>query len=318
QGARFRQGRAYAFSVWMRGRPGTAVSLLLRRQGAPYTTYASSDVVLSPEWREFSVEGAVNEDADGLLILRLTAPAEIVIDDAKLVDLTDATANAAPQRGNLLSGGSFEAGLPYGWSTRVGGAASPDVLDPRPVVDDAVAKDGKRSYRIDLPPGGEVELRSPILRPNIGRAHAVSLWVRASKDTYVHVELERTPMAAGSGVGTEWKRFVLKGVMPYLRGTRLLLRAGVKEATSVWVDAVQVEEAAEPSELYSPRSPFEIVLRLNRPGSIVFDGETVDADLAIHPAPPDGTKLRLRMVDVEGRVTELPPAAKVAIPSTPH
>src|SRR3954462_789397 len=34
QGAQFRKGRAYAFSVWMRGRPGTSVSLMLRRQGA--------------------------------------------------------------------------------------------------------------------------------------------------------------------------------------------------------------------------------------------------------------------------------------------
>jgi len=55
QGASFKKGRAYAWSLWMRGRPGTAVSLMLRKQGAPYTTYASSDVVLSPEWREFVV-----------------------------------------------------------------------------------------------------------------------------------------------------------------------------------------------------------------------------------------------------------------------
>jgi len=321
QGASFKKGRAYAWSLWMRGRPGTAVSLMLRKQGAPYTTYASSDVVLSPEWREFVVEGAVAEDAEGLLLLRLTAPAEIVVDDARLADLTDAAANAAPQRGNLVAGGSFEAGLPFGWSTRVGGAASQDLLDPRPVIDD-VAKDGKRSYRIDLLPGGEVELRSPLLRPNVGRAHAVSLWVKASRDLYVHVELERTPLATGTGIGTEWRRLVLKGTMPYLRSTRLLLRAGTQDPASLWVDAVQVEEAAEPSEQYSPRSPYEVVLRLNRPGSIVFDGETVDADLAVIPPPPEGTALKLRMVDVYGKVTDLPalplPATRLAIPTTPH
>lgn len=318
QGAPFKKGRAYAWSVWLRGRPGTAVSLMLRKQGAPYTTYASSDVVLSPEWREFTVEGAVSEDTDGLLILRLTAPADIVVDDAGLADLTDAAANAEPQRGNLVAGGSFEAGLPHGWSTRVGGAASPDVIDPRPTVDD-VAKDGKRSYRIDIPAGGEVELRSPLVRPNVGRAHAASLWVKASRDVYVHVELERTPLRAGTGVGAEWKQLVLKGVMPYLRSTRFLLRAGTKEPATLWVDAVQVEEAAEPSAIYSPRAPYEIVLRMNRPGSILHDGG--EADLTVHPAPSDGARLKLRMVDVYGAVTDLPPlalpAAKLPLPATP-
>lgn len=318
QGTKFRKGRAYAFSLWMRGRPGTAVSLMLRRQGAPYTTYASSDVVLSPEWREFSTEGAVPEDAEGLLILRLTAPAEIVIDDARLADLTDASANAAPQRGNLLSGGSFEAGLPFGWSTRIGGSPSPDRLDPRPVIDDTVAKEGRCSYRMDLTAGAELELRSPLIRPNIGRAHAVSLWVKASRDTYVDVDLERTPLAAGIGVGSQWQRIVLKGTMPYLRWTRLKLRTTAPADLRLWVDAVQIEEAAEPSETYAPRAPHEIVLRLNRPGSVLFDDEKADVSLAIVPAAPEGAQLRLRMVDVYGVTKELPAAMTVAIPDTPR
>jgi hypothetical protein len=322
QGTQFKKGRAYAWTLWMRGRPGTAVSLMLRRQGAPYTTYASSDVVLSPEWREFSVEGAVPEDAEGLLLLRLTAPAEIVVDDAHLADLTDAAASAAPRQGNLVSGGSFEAGLSFGWTTRIGGAPSPDVLDPRPVIDDAQAKDGHRSYRVDLPPDADLELRSPLIRPNVGRPHAVSLWVRASRETYVHVELERTPLSAGTGIGTAWQRLVLRGVMPYLRATRLGLRASVREATTLWVDAVQVEEAAEPSDRYLPQSPHEVVLRLERPGSIVFDDERAAANLAVAPPPPEGAQLRLRMTDVYGAVTDLPPvalpAATVALPTTPR
>jgi hypothetical protein len=322
QGATFRKGRAYAFSVWMRGRPGTAVSLMLRRQGAPYTTYAASDVVLSPEWREFTAEGPVPEDAEGLLLLRLTAPAEIVVDDARLVDLTDASANAAPQRGNLVSGGSFEAGLPFGWSTRVGGTPSAGVPDPRPVVDDTASKEGRRSYRMDLPAETELELHGPILRLNVGRAHAASLWVKASRpDVYVHAELERTPLAAGTSIGTQWQRLVLKGVVPYLRWTRLRLRAAAgSEPLKVWVDAVQVEEAAEPSDAYSPRSPHEVVLRLNRPGSIVFEDEPADATLAVVPPAPEGARLKLRMVDLAGAATDLPalalPAAKVPLPAS--
>lgn len=314
QGTKFRKGRAYAFSVWMRGRPGTAVSLMLRRQGAPYNTYASSDVVLSPEWKEYSAEGAVSEDADGLLILRLTAPADIVIDDARLADLTDASANAEPQKGNLVPGGSFEAGLPFGWSTRVGGTPSPDRPDPRPRIDETVAKDGRCSYRMDLPAGADLDLRSPLIRPNIGRPHAVSVWVKASRDAYVDVDLERTPLAAGVGVAKEWQRIVLKGAMPYLRWTRLRVRTRTSEEVSLWVDAVQVEEAAEPSD-YSPHAPHELALRLNRPGNVIVDGDQGDLALSIVPVPPEGARLKLRMVDVYGATQDL---SLPAIPDTPR
>jgi hypothetical protein len=318
---KFQRGRAYALSVWMRGRPGTSVSLILRKQGEPYTHYAVSEAVLLPEWREYSVEGPVPEDADGLLMLRMTAPGEVFLDDVRLADMTDATANAAPARGNLLAGGSFEAGLPFGWSTRIGGAASPDILDPRPSIDETTAVDGRRSYRLDLPAGMDAEIRGPLIRPNIGRAHAVSVWMKATPDAYVDVELERTPLTVGLAIGKEWKRVGLKGVMPYQRWTRFRVRARAPGgAVSLWMDGAQVEEAAEPAAAYVPHAPHEVVLRLDQPGSIVFD--EAEASLAVVPAPPEGARLRLRMTDVDGAAKDLPPlplpASRVPLPATPR
>lgn len=314
QAAKFRAGRAYALRVWMRGRPGTSVSLMLRRQGAPYTTYAASDVVLLPEWREYVVEGPVPEDAEGLLLLRLTAPGEIFLDDLRLSDLTDATANAAPKPGNQLASGSFEAGMPFGWSTRVGGAARPDVLDPRPAIDETTAVDGKRSYRLDLPKGGEAEIRGPLLRPNIGRPHAVSVWMKAVPDAWVDVELERTPLTQGVAIGKEWKRVVVKGVMPYHRWTRFRIRA--RGEGSIWVDAAQVEEGPEATP-YASAAPHEVALRLDRPGSIIHE----DADVAVTVVPPLEGVFRLRMTDVDGVTKDLPPqpiGERLRLPSTPY
>jgi hypothetical protein len=321
QGVRFKRGRAYAWTVWMRGRPGTSVALILRKQGEPYTHYAVSDVVLLPEWREYTVEGPVSEDADGLLMLRMTAPGELFLDDARLTDLTDATANAAPRTGNLLAGGSFEAGMPFGWSTRIGGAASPDLLDPRPAIDETAAVDGLRSYRLDLPAGMDAEIRGPLLRPNIGREHAISVWMKAVPDAYVDVELERTPLTVGVGIGREWKRVALKGVMPYQRWTRFRVRARAPGgAVRLWMDGAQVEEAGQPSTAYVPRAPHEVVLRLDKPGSIVF--EDAEALLAVVPPAPEGARLRLRMTDVDGVAKDLPPltlpATRVPLPSTPR
>jgi hypothetical protein len=81
-------GKTYAFSVWMRGNAGTMVGMALRKATEPYTHFAAKDVSISDEWQEFVVQGQVTESADGMLLLKLSAPTEVVVDDAKLVEIT--------------------------------------------------------------------------------------------------------------------------------------------------------------------------------------------------------------------------------------
>lgn len=317
QAVPFAAGRVYAFSVWMRGRPGDTVSLLLRRQGAPYTQYAGTDATLSAEWREYTVEGVVPEEVDGMVMLRMSQAMDIQVDDARLTDISAAATDAPPHVGNLVAGGSFEAGMPFGWSTRIEGAPLWEWLDARPVVDTTVAHGGAASYRIDVPSGASASLRSPLIRPNVLRPHAASVWVKASHpDTHVRVELEKTGIARDVSVGTAWQRVDIAGTLPFQRWTRLRIWTRAPDgaepdptAVSLWVDGVQVEEAAQPSAEYRPAMPFEATLGLGRPGSIVFDGEAAAVALNVVPAPPAGATLRLAVVDAFGDSHAVEPVA---------
>lgn len=326
QKVQLQKDKAYAFSVWMRGRPGSVVGMILRRVD-PATYYADAEAVLSPEWKEYTIEGVVDEDTEAFLMLRVTTPMEFSVDDAQLTDITSATTDREPKEGNLISGGSFEVGMPFGWSTRVPGPARWHFLDVRPTIDQTTAAHGAQSYRIDLPSGMEALVRSPIIHPNVQRPHAASLWMKASQlNTHVHVELERTGIATDVSLGTEWQRVVLKGRMPFQRWTRLLVRARAaddetpqEKSLTLWIDAVQLEEAAEPSQTYQPKSQYQITLRLDRPGSVVFKDELARADLNVHPKPPQGARVRLEAVDVFGTEYDLSavqlPEASMKLPS---
>lgn len=82
------QGHNYAFSVWVRGTPGTSMELTLRKRTEPYTTYASTSVPLTGEWQQHAVSGTASEAGEGFVMLRLAAVGEAFIDDATLVDTT--------------------------------------------------------------------------------------------------------------------------------------------------------------------------------------------------------------------------------------
>ena len=75
---------------------GAMSSCVIRWPGA-------REAALSPEWKEFTVEGVVGDDVDGLVMLKLNGPMEVAVDDARLVDTSALTANAPPQAGNLLA-----------------------------------------------------------------------------------------------------------------------------------------------------------------------------------------------------------------------
>jgi len=93
----FQANHQYLFRVWLRGTPGTSVSIQLRRAEDPYTTYAMTDARLSDEWNEFTVSGGVSDDTPGFVLLLAGRPMTLWIDDASLEDITGSTpAPAAP------------------------------------------------------------------------------------------------------------------------------------------------------------------------------------------------------------------------------
>jgi hypothetical protein len=319
----FKKGEAYVFRVWLRGRPTRRLDLALRRAGAPYNQFASTSVSLAAEWQEHSVTGVVTEDCDGFLMIRTSEPQTFFVDDAALESLADFTANVPPKKGNLVDGGSFEAGASFGWTARIQGEPGVIYADPRPRADDAHARFGSRSLRVHIPSGGSVEIRSPALELTGEREHAAAFWVRADRPgTDIWTGLHGTEIATGAKIGTEWQRVVLEGKVPYQKYTWLEIRCTAHGDRTLWIDGVQVEERSRPSEKCRPRFPHDLVMTLDRPGHVVFDRETEHVAVSISPAPPPGSWLRLSATSILGDKRRVPsvrlPAESFRLPRFPR
>lgn len=319
----FEKDRAYLFRVWLRGSPGRRVELILRKAGAPYTAYASESVGLAAEWQECRVAGVVPEQTRGFLMIRTTAPQTFWVDDASLEDLSEVLAKIPPKEGNLIDGGSFEAGVSFGWSVRIQGA--PDVVfaDRRPTTDDTIARVGKRSLRVDIPSGGHTEIQSPMLELTGGREYSAAFWARSSRPgTDIWVHFQGTNIGTGARLGTDWQKLSMRGRVNYLPATWLKIVCTPREDLTLWIDGVQVEEKAQPSGTYSQRFPCDLVMRLDRPGHVVFDREPVQLEVSVAPEPPGGSKVRFSCQDILGgehRVPELKlPASSFALPDFPQ
>ena len=310
QSETFTKGRVNEFRVWLRGTPGTSVTLTLRKAGTPYTSYGETFAGLSPEWQQFHVAAVMPEDTPGLVMIIAHSPMTFWADDAEFLDQTKANSDAPARRGSLLPGGSFEAGLSYGWRVRYQGSMRNAFSDPRPSIDDTTATAGKRSLKVMVPPDASVEISSPLFSYNFGRTHTVSVWLKAAAPgTSVSLNLDGTDVGSSVEVGTEWKRYVFSGVLPYRSYTSLFLRMGEDaRARTLWVDGAQVEERSEPSPGYVPSQPLELALDVpgSHPGHVVFDGEPGEVTVTVAPAPPAGARLRRTLVRWDGDRQSLP------------
>lgn len=309
-----KKGRVYEARVWLRGRPGQSVSLSLRRSGAPYNEYASQSVALSAEWKEASLLAPATDDADAFLMIRSVEPQTVWVDDVTLSDVTDAASNSAPIVGNQLSNASFEtARLPFGWSVRFEGGQDFRPLDPRPSLDATTSAAGRQSLRVNIPPGGNVAITSPLVQPNYARPHVASVWLKASRaDTPVQLHLENTELYLDARVGTRWQRFSLSGTLPFCRWTQLRVSVPTQESsTRVWMDGASLEEGAG-SQSYAPAAPVEMTLDLDALGHVVFDKQKPQVLVSLAGSLPSGARLSRSIEDLGGRVVNLP---ALALPS---
>jgi len=306
-----RKGRIHVWKLWMRGRPGSALSLSIRQAGAPYKQYAEQTANLAAEWQEFRVFGAIPEDTEGFLMVRVTAPMTFWLDDSTLQDLTSASSDAPARTGNLLpGGGSFEAGKPFGWSVRYEGEQGFRPQDPRPRIDATTASAGQKSLRCDMPVGSNVRISSPLLTFNFGREHTLSFWAKARvPETRLEAHIEKA-FSTGMALSTEWKRYTLTGKMPFLLYAQVRFQvpqtAGVN---TIWLDGVQFEEKTEASPAYIAPEPVELSLELPQPGHVLLDNEAGLVRVGVAGQVAVGARLQMSLVDLGGKVSALPAVA---------
>lgn len=320
QAVSLHKGRIHLWKLWLRGQAGSAVTLAIRQAGAPYAEYATQTASLSPEWQEFRVFGSIPEDTQGFLMVRATSPQTLWVDDSQLQDLTSATADAPPYKGNMISGGgSFEAGVPYGWSVRYEGEQEFRPQDPRPQIDVTTAAVGQKSLRCAMPVGSNLRIASPLLNFNFGREHTLSFWAKA--------RLLNTPLSArvegafdgNVALTTEWKRYTFTGKIPFLPYTSLRFSSpDTSGPNTVWLDGVQLEEASTASPGYLAPEPVELALQLPQPGHVLLGNEKGVVNLGVASQLPGrqlpkGAQLQLSATALNGQHLAVSP---VALPAT--
>lgn len=259
---------------------------------------------------------------------------------------------------NLLPNGSFECG-PAGWST-IGKqtAWGGDLSSLYGTIDSGTAFHGRHSLRIELGPGktpvthfdgwpsARVVQAAPLatnvgwLQVEKGEAYTLSAYLRADRPGVPAVLVFRFgtdpstwafPSAETHSVtlGEDWMRhtFTLKAAEPDLFVSLGPDLTATPEAEAVvWIDAVQLEKAAEATD-FAPRETVELGIDSGRPGNVfsAADGPAV----TVYGANGGGTTAEVvvtaQLEDYFGKrlpssraLVSIPPAdtARVSLPLT--
>ncbi len=236
-----------------------------------------------------------------------------------------------PAAKNLVPNGGFECGSD-GWGsaewdrTRHWGGPMNRLFGQ---LDTTQAHQGRASLRIELTPENHpvsffdyYDLhRSPVRAPlagNLGflevepgKSYTLSVWMKAAAaDTPARLavrQFEAGDTSLAVRVGTDWRRYTLR-FKPWRRWCYVLAGPDLFEAddnprpperATVWLDAVQLEQADEATE-FAPRADVELGIATDRPGNVFDWDEPLVFQLAVagsglrQPAP---ASVALRVTD---------------------
>ena len=115
QGVHLAAGSIYTVGAWFRGRPGSSAGINV--QGGPpnYRQFASSSLQVTPDWQFVTAQGYVNSDEDGSIVIGVSQPGTICVDDVTLSS-RPGTLTPRPVVGPIPPGffGIHIAGFPIG------------------------------------------------------------------------------------------------------------------------------------------------------------------------------------------------------------
>jgi len=319
-------GHAYQMSVWLRSDTPAMMSLDLRKSGSPFTTYMSQAVLVTPTWTRATVSGLVPDDGEAYFLIHPMGTGTYWIDDASMTDVTNLGSDAPAKTGDLLPDGSFEAGFGAGWAFRMRGSGEPwraaqyEFSDPRYALDHTTAADGTTSLRIAIPGTMAAIVTSPPVAINFGRVHTASVALKSDRPNLkVDLAIDGSTLKNTAVVGTTWARYSVSGVLPFSPTTRFTISCwNDARPVTLWMDAAALYEGTQTD--YAPANPVELALSTPRPGSVFFDGEPGQINLATSGSVT-GARLKVSVTDFYGATTPRPdvplPAASFNIPPDP-
>ena len=253
-GLRISKGKNYAVSIWMKGDIASPVQILLRKHGAPYTTYFSKSFKIDDTWREYKFNAiAAADDSDAFFMVRFTSTGTLWLDDVAITEAGVGQSTALPLIGNKIANGSFEVGLDrWGINIREAGGYEHEMpvemLKQQPVVDVSNAKVGRSSLKIIIPKNGRALLTSPYVKVNTGRKYSLSLWLSSDKNRSIRIGLgagsfgQGVSQAKAFKVSRVWKKYTFSTVLPPAPEDAYHVFVESNGDGNIWIDGVQLEE----------------------------------------------------------------------------
>ena len=311
------KGQGYRISIWIKGTLDGPLEIMLRKRGAPYTTYARKVFRISDQWKKYEFIATVGENDPGaFFMVRFAGSAEIWLDNASLQPVSVAAATP-PEERNLIANGSFEVGLDR-WAVNVreiGGYRNEMQIafaDVRPSIEIGDMPHGTRAMHIDVPPHGAIAITTPPFKVIPGYNYTVSLWLKAEHSHEVSVKLK----SFGHGahvmqgrrfkVGPQWRRYQFTSAVPANAGDQYILLIESKVADGVSIDGVQV--TAGKNGQFTPSSPIEVGFSRKSESPIFYKNESALLELCIaeyESSMKQDYTLEVRSTDFFGAELEL-------------
>lgn len=315
RGVSVSKGRNYSVSLWMMGDVNSPVEILVRKHGAPYTTYFSKSFKVDGTWREYKFSGiAAADDPDAFFMVRFASTGTLWLDDATFTEASAHASAALPLIGNLISNGSFEVGLDrWGINIREAGGYEyempVEMLNQQPVVDTRSVQVGRSALKISIPKKGRVMLTSPYVKVNPGRKYSLSLWSASDKNRSVRIGLGAGSWGQGVSqakvvqVGRVWKKFTFSTVLPPAPEDAFHVFVESEGDGNIWIDGVQFEEG-DATE-YAARSLVEIGLKREGTATLYEVGENTHLAALVSSEKGGSFLASIRSVSYEGKIANL-------------
>lgn len=310
-GIKLRKGHIYQLSVWMKGGLSMPIEVLLRKRGRPYTMYAADAFAISGQWKKYVFRDVVTEnDANAYFMLRTKGTGSILLDDARLVDVTSCNVQDIPPDGNLIVNGGFEVGLGR-WSvlTRANSgyqymakvrweAAEPDVASD-------YSKNGRHSLKIQVPEDGKVRISSPYINISSNKELILSFYIRSREPRRLRYGVVAGDYGKSHGViknirvKTGWSRVSLKGRLPPARGNSYVVFIESDDPGTFWLDSVQLLEANR-TENSVPGMPAEAGFGNTGRSFLFLRGDSAPLPLNVYMPGKKNVRVELSKYDWRG------------------
>ncbi len=315
-GVRISKGGRYEIKIWMKGELDSPVEILLRKHGGQYTTYVSKSFRVTRDWQEYKFTATSSvTDPSAFFMIRLTGAGTLWIDDASMLDISARVSTAPSTIGNLISNGSFEAGLDrWGVEIRESGGYEyelpVEMAKQNPEIVSDASKIGKRSLKIIIPEHGRFTLTSPYVRANSGRKHSLSLWMAADKPRIVRMGMASGYFGAGAGkyknvqVGRVWERFNISDVLQPAQDDAYYITIESESNGTIWIDGVQFEEGDVSS--FASRNPVEIGLERQHVATLYSVGAPINLGAVVSSSSGNGIfSITIKSIDYYGKSAEI-------------